>query len=63
MAFKKARMVKADFAIGGGDHVFDAAAVTKARAVSLFDLYGKESRQAIPFRNSAGKQGRARILP
>jgi hypothetical protein len=56
-------MVKADFAIGGGDHVFDAAAVTKARAVSLFDLYGKESRQAIPFRNSAGKQGRARILP
>jgi Icc protein len=41
MAFKKARLVKADFAIGGGDHVFDAAAVTKERAVSLFDLYGK----------------------
>jgi 3',5'-cyclic-AMP phosphodiesterase len=41
MAFKKARLIKADFAIGGGDHVFDAAAVTKERAVSLFELYGK----------------------
>ena len=41
MAFKKARLLKADFAIGGGDHVFDAAAVTKDRAVSLFDLYRK----------------------
>jgi 3',5'-cyclic-AMP phosphodiesterase len=41
MAFKKARLVKADFAIGGGDLVFDAAAVTKDRVVSLYDLYGK----------------------
>ena len=41
MAFKKARLVKADFAICGGDHVFDAAAVTKDRALSLYDIYGK----------------------
>jgi len=41
LAFKKARAIKADFAINGGDHVFDALAVTKQRALSLFDLYGK----------------------
>jgi Icc protein len=41
MAFKHARQVKADFAIQGGDHVFDAGAVSKSRAVQLYDLYGK----------------------
>ncbi|WP_353068305.1 metallophosphoesterase [Tunturibacter empetritectus] len=41
MAFKKARGVKADFAINGGDHVFDALAVPKQRALTLFDLYDK----------------------
>jgi len=41
MAFKKARGIKADFAIQGGDHVFDSLAVSKQRALSLFDLYGK----------------------
>ena len=41
MAFKHARGVKADFAIQGGDHVFDALAVPRARAVQLYDLYGK----------------------
>lgn len=41
MAFQKARGIKADFAIQGGDHVFDSLAVPKQRALSLFDLYGK----------------------
>ena len=41
MAFKKARTFKADFAIQGGDHVFDALGVPKQRALSLFDLYDK----------------------
>ena len=41
MAFKKARGIKADFAIQGGDHVFDSLAVPKQRALSLFDLYEK----------------------
>jgi 3',5'-cyclic-AMP phosphodiesterase len=41
MAFKKARAVKADFAINGGDHVFDALGVPKERALTLFDLYDK----------------------
>jgi Icc protein len=39
MAFKKARSIKADFAINGGDHVFDSLGVPKQRAVTLFDLY------------------------
>jgi Icc protein len=41
MAFRKARGIKADFAIQGGDHVFDSLAVPKQRALSLFDLYAK----------------------
>jgi 3',5'-cyclic AMP phosphodiesterase CpdA len=39
--FKKARTIKSDFAIQGGDHVFDSLAVGRERATSLFDLYGK----------------------
>jgi len=39
--FKKARAIKSDFAIQGGDHVFDALAVSRERAASLFDLYAK----------------------
>src|SRR5262249_47674206 len=39
MAFHEMRRVKADFAIQGGDHVFDALAVTKQRSISLYDLY------------------------
>lgn len=41
MALKRARAVKADFAINGGDHVFDALGVPKERALTLFDLYDK----------------------
>ena len=41
MAFKHARTIPADFAIQGGDHVFDALGVSPARATKLFDLYRK----------------------
>jgi Icc protein len=41
MAFKKARTIKADFAINGGDHVFDSLGVPTQRALALYDLYGK----------------------
>ncbi len=41
LAMQEARKVKADFAIQGGDHVFDALGVSKERATQLFDLYGK----------------------
>jgi 3',5'-cyclic-AMP phosphodiesterase len=41
LAMRRARTIPADFAIQGGDHVFDALGVSKARATQLFDLYGK----------------------
>jgi hypothetical protein len=41
LALKRARAIKADFAINGGDHVFDALGVPQARATQLFDLYTK----------------------
>ena len=41
MAFRKMRDLHADFALHGGDHVFDALAVKKQRSLSLFDLYDK----------------------
>ena len=41
LAMRRARAVRADFAIQGGDHVFDALGVSKARAAQLFDQYGK----------------------
>ena len=40
-AFAMARTISADFAIQGGDHVFDALGVPAARANSLIDLYTK----------------------
>jgi 3',5'-cyclic-AMP phosphodiesterase len=39
MAFRKASSLRAEFAIQGGDHVFDVLAVDRKRADSLFDLY------------------------
>jgi 3',5'-cyclic-AMP phosphodiesterase len=39
--FQKARTFSSDFAIHGGDHVFDALGVPRNRATSLFDLYEK----------------------
>ena len=38
-AFAKARSIKGDFVIQGGDHVFDALGVGRDRATSLIDLY------------------------
>ena len=39
--FRKARTIKADFVIQGGDHVFDSLGVSLDRAKSLFTLYGE----------------------
>jgi Icc protein len=39
--FKKARTIKSDFVLQGGDHVFDALEVNRSRATSVFDLYAK----------------------
>jgi Icc protein len=39
--FKKARTIKSDFVLQGGDHIFDGLQVSRARASGLYDLYGK----------------------
>jgi hypothetical protein len=41
MAFRKAAAIRAEFAIQGGDHVFDSMGVDRKRADSLFDLYAQ----------------------
>jgi Icc protein len=41
MCFRKIAGLKPDFAIMGGDHVFDAVSVDRARATTVFDLYKK----------------------
>jgi 3',5'-cyclic AMP phosphodiesterase CpdA len=45
LAMTKARALKADFAIQGGDHVFDSLGVPKARALALLDQYGKTEQE------------------
>jgi 3',5'-cyclic AMP phosphodiesterase CpdA len=46
MCFKKIRSsVKADFAIQGGDMVFDALGVNRERATNLYDLYSKTEQE------------------
>ncbi len=41
LAMRRARSIPAEFAIQGGDHVFDALAVPKARSIQLFELYAR----------------------
>jgi 3',5'-cyclic-AMP phosphodiesterase len=41
MCFHKIAGLKPDFAVMGGDHVFDALSVDRARATAVFDLYKK----------------------
>lgn len=48
LCFQSFHALPADFAVCGGDLVFDAAAVSPARADSLFDLY-KQTSAAIPY--------------
>jgi 3',5'-cyclic-AMP phosphodiesterase len=46
MCFRKIRSTeKLDFAIQGGDHIFDGLAVPRQRATSLFDLYESTEQQ------------------
>jgi len=41
MCFEKLNKPHTDFAIQGGDHVFDASAVDAARGANLYDLYAR----------------------
>jgi 3',5'-cyclic AMP phosphodiesterase CpdA len=43
--FKQIRAFQADFAIHGGDHVFDVLGVNRQRAVQLYDLYGSTEQE------------------
>jgi 3',5'-cyclic AMP phosphodiesterase CpdA len=55
MAFQKISAMKPDFAIHGGDLVFDSLAVGRPRADLLFDLYKKtESQLNIPLYHAIG---------
>ena len=55
LAFRKVAALKPDFAIMGGDHVYDANAVDAARARTVFDLYKKsEQLLQMPLHHTIG---------
>ncbi len=45
MAFKKARTLHADFAIQGGDHIFDGLGVPLTRSLPLYTMYDETQQQ------------------
>ncbi|AQS85213.1 MAG: metallophosphoesterase [Acetobacter aceti] len=54
-AFVKARSIHADFAIQGGDHVFDALGVNAGRASMLIDLYKRTAQDlSLPVHHAIG---------
>ena len=55
MCFRKIASLKPEFAIHGGDHVFDALGVDAARAARLYNLYKKtESSLQMPLYQAIG---------
>jgi 3',5'-cyclic-AMP phosphodiesterase len=64
MCFRKIDTVNADFAIMGGDHVFDALGVDRTRANTVFDLY-KTTEQSLrlPLHHAIGNHDVFGILP
>ncbi len=52
MCFHKIASLNADFAIMGGDHVFDSNAVDRTRANTVFDLY-KSTEQSLRMPSSS----------
>ena len=55
MCFRKIAATKSDFAIMGGDHVFDAFGVDATRARMVFDLYSRtEQLIGMPLHNAIG---------
>jgi Icc protein len=55
LCFKKIAALKAEFAIMGGDHVYDATSVGADRANTVFDLYKKtEQSLQMPIRHAIG---------
>ena len=64
MAFRKIASLNPDFAIMGGDHVFDSNAVDRTRANTVFDLY-KTTEQSLrmPLHHTIGNHDVFGILP
>jgi 3',5'-cyclic-AMP phosphodiesterase len=64
MAFRKIATLNPDFAIMGGDHVFDSNAVNRTRANTVFDLY-KTTEQSLrmPLHHTIGNHDVFGILP
>jgi Icc protein len=63
MCFSKIRALKPEFAINGGDHVFDAMGVSVRRANELFDLYEKtEQALRIPLYHAIGNHDLSGVL-
>ncbi|MGB6835293.1 MAG: metallophosphoesterase [Candidatus Acidiferrum sp.] len=55
MCFKKIAALKPEFAVMGGDHVYDATAVGAARANAVFDLYKRtEDSLQLPIHHAIG---------
>ena len=55
MCFRKIAGLQADFAMMGGDHVFDALSVDRTRATTVFDLYKKtEQSLQLPLYHTIG---------
>lgn len=55
MCFRKISALKPDFAIMGGDHVYDAAGVGAPRATQVFDLYKRAQQKLdMPLHHAIG---------
>src|SRR5580704_8086750 len=64
MCFHKIASLNADFAIMGGDHVFDSNAVDRTRANTVFDLYkATEQSLRIPLHHTIGNHDVFGITP
>ena len=63
MAFEKIAASKPEFAIMGGDHVFDALGVNQARANMVFDLYTNTAKSlGMPLYNTIGNHDAFGVL-
>ena len=64
LCYKKIATLNPDFAIMGGDHVFDALSVDRTRANTVFDLY-KTTEQSLrmPLHHTIGNHDVFGILP
>ena len=65
LALKRIRQLRGiDFAIQGGDHVFDAAGVSRLRATQLFDLYTRtEQELGLQVRHTLGNHDVFGVYP